>query len=147
MKSTFYVSSGVILAVLIASIASIPSAFASNNAYDSGYGHGCDDAGISDPNDRYINQPERGPSFHTGAFMDGYNAGIGSCSGSGNDNDENDNNGNDNDNDGGSSSDDDIIDKACDAIRENPGAAEGILSMLGLPGVGTVAQLGCSLGN
>jgi hypothetical protein len=29
--------------------------------YESGYDHGCDDADISDPDDRYINQPERGP--------------------------------------------------------------------------------------
>lgn len=34
-------------------------------AYDSGYDHGCDDAGISNLGDRYINQPEKGPSFHT----------------------------------------------------------------------------------
>jgi hypothetical protein len=25
--------------------------------YESGYNHGCDDADISDPDDRYINQP------------------------------------------------------------------------------------------
>jgi hypothetical protein len=31
--------------------------------YESGYDHGCDDADISDPDDRYINQPEKGPSF------------------------------------------------------------------------------------
>lgn len=52
--------------MLIASIPSISSAFASSDAYDSGSDHGCDDAGISDPDDRYINQPEKGPSFHTG---------------------------------------------------------------------------------
>jgi hypothetical protein len=33
--------------------------------YDSGYDHGCDDADISDSDNRYINQPEKGPSFHT----------------------------------------------------------------------------------
>ena len=33
---------------------------------DSGFNHGCDDAEISNPDDRYINQPEKGPSFHTG---------------------------------------------------------------------------------
>jgi hypothetical protein len=55
--------------------------YASNSAYDSGYDHGCDDAGISNPSDRYINQPEKGPSFHTGEFMQGYNAGFNSCSG------------------------------------------------------------------
>jgi hypothetical protein len=33
--------------------------------YASGYDHGCDDADISDRDNRYINQPEKGPSFHT----------------------------------------------------------------------------------
>jgi hypothetical protein len=32
-------------------------------------------------NDRYINQPERGPSFHTDEFMRGYNSGYNVCSG------------------------------------------------------------------
>ena len=50
--------------------------------YDSGYDHGCDDAGRSEP-DKYINQPEKGPSFHTNAFMDGYYAGLNACSGGG----------------------------------------------------------------
>ncbi len=53
--------------------------------YDSGYDHGCDDAGISDSSDRYINQPEKGSSYHTSEFMDGYNSGFSSCSSSNND--------------------------------------------------------------
>ena len=57
------------------------STYASSDAYDSGYDHGCDDVGISDPDDRYINQPEKGPSFHTGTFMRGYNDGFDACSG------------------------------------------------------------------
>jgi hypothetical protein len=56
------------------------STYASSDAYDSGYDHGCDDVGISDPDDRYINQPEKGPSFHTGTFMRGYNDGFDACS-------------------------------------------------------------------
>ncbi|MGH9979183.1 MAG: hypothetical protein ACRD8Z_25620, partial [Nitrososphaeraceae archaeon] len=56
------------------------SIYASSDAYDSGYGHGCDDAGISDPDDRYINQPEKGPAFLTGTFMRGYNDGFDACS-------------------------------------------------------------------
>ncbi len=47
--------------------------------YDSGFDHGCDDAGISDPSDRYINQDEKGPSYHTGEFMSGYYEGFDSC--------------------------------------------------------------------
>ena len=38
--------------------------------------------GISDVSDRYINQPEKGPSFHTNEFMRGYNDGYDDCSGS-----------------------------------------------------------------
>lgn len=61
---------------------SIPgSAMASSKSpYDSGYDHGCDDATISDPSERYINQPEKGPSFHTSEFMDGYYSGVENCS-------------------------------------------------------------------
>ena len=61
----------------------------SNSPYESGRDHGCDDAAISDVDDRYINQPEKGPSFHTNEFMIGYHAGYNACSGSedGNDND------------------------------------------------------------
>ncbi|TVP40223.1 hypothetical protein [Candidatus Nitrosocosmicus arcticus] len=53
--------------------------------YDSGYNHGCDDAEISSPSDRHINQDERGPSLHTADFMTGYNSGVTACSSSGND--------------------------------------------------------------
>jgi hypothetical protein len=59
------------------------SALASSGSpYDSGYNHGCDDARISDYSDRYINQDEKGPSFHTPEFMNGYNAGVSACSSS-----------------------------------------------------------------
>jgi hypothetical protein len=47
--------------------------------YESGYGHGCDDADLS-PSDRYINEPGKGPSYHTDEFMDGYDAGFDDCS-------------------------------------------------------------------
>ena len=52
----------------------------SKSPYDSGYDHGCDDAGISDPSDRYINEPGKGPNFHTDEFMQRYNAGYNACS-------------------------------------------------------------------
>jgi hypothetical protein len=65
------------LAVLLA----IPlvSVFAAK-PYDSGFMHGCSDAKISDPADRYINQPKQGPSFHTSKFMEGYNGAFDDCS-------------------------------------------------------------------
>lgn len=47
--------------------------------YDSGYDHGCDDADIPNPARQYINQPEKGPSFHSDEFMEGYNDGYGDC--------------------------------------------------------------------
>jgi hypothetical protein len=51
----------------------------SQSPYESGYDHGCDDAKINDPNEHYINQPEKGPDFHTDEFMDGYYRGFDSC--------------------------------------------------------------------
>jgi hypothetical protein len=48
--------------------------------FESGYGHGCNDAGITDFSDRYINQPGKGPSFHTEEFMRGYDTGYNACS-------------------------------------------------------------------
>ena len=50
-----------------------------SSPYDSGYNHGCNDARISDPSDRYINQPEKGASFHTDMFMQGYYDGFDAC--------------------------------------------------------------------
>jgi hypothetical protein len=52
---------------------------ASNLPYRSGYNHGCSDAKISDPSKRYINQPGKGPDYHTTEFMRGYNDGFDSC--------------------------------------------------------------------
>ena len=56
-------------------------------AHTSGYNHGCSDAQISDPSVRYINQPEKGPGFHSEAFMQAYNEGFDACSGNSNGND------------------------------------------------------------
>jgi hypothetical protein len=50
------------------------------SGHDSGYNHGCDDAKVADPSQRYINQPEKGPNFHSDAFMQGYKSGFSSCS-------------------------------------------------------------------
>ena len=67
----------------------------SDSPYKSGYDHGCDDASISDPSERYINQPEKGPSFHTEEFMSGYYDGFNACSdGAGDADAENDADGN-----------------------------------------------------
>lgn len=80
--------------VIVASLTlfSNPLFVNSTTPYDSGYEHGCDDAYISDPSDRYINQREKGPSYHTEEFMDGYYQGFDDCA-------KNSDRENDNDND------------------------------------------------
>lgn len=44
--------------------------------------------------DRYINQPEKGPNFHTNEFMRGYNDGYDACSNTSNPRPSNQGNGN-----------------------------------------------------
>jgi hypothetical protein len=70
---------------MISVVASGSYGYASSDAYDSGYDHGCDDAGISDRSERYYNQPEKGPAFHTENFNRGYNDGFDACSSRGSD--------------------------------------------------------------
>lgn len=65
-----------------------------SSPYQSGYDNGCDDAGRSESN-KYINQPEKGPSFHTEEFMSGYYDGLNSCGGSSSDESPRDNGGQD----------------------------------------------------
>ena len=72
-----------------------------DDRYDSGYDYGCDDAFISDRNDRYLNQPGKGPDYHTDDFMDGYYDGFRICAVNVFDNggDDDDNNNDDDDGD------------------------------------------------
>ena len=51
-----------------------------NLPYKSGYNHGCSDAKISNPDNRYINQPGKGANYHTTEFLRGYNDGFETCS-------------------------------------------------------------------
>ena len=51
-----------------------------NLPYKSGYNHGCSDAKISNPDNRYINQPGKGANYHTFEFLRGYNDGFETCS-------------------------------------------------------------------
>jgi hypothetical protein len=73
----------VFLVLILFVVASGSYGYATSDVYDSGYDHGCDDAGISDHSNRYYNQPEKGPSFHTEAFNSGYEDGLNACSGGG----------------------------------------------------------------
>lgn len=54
-----------VLSIVIVILMSVwsPSTYASRDSYDTGYDHGCDDAEISDPSDRYINHPGKGRMF------------------------------------------------------------------------------------
>jgi hypothetical protein len=72
-----------LLAILCFSIiSSSSSGYGKSDVYNSGYEHGCNDAGISDKASRYINQPEAGPSLNSDEFMHGYNDGFDACSSS-----------------------------------------------------------------
>ena len=123
-------------------------------AHTSGYNHGCSDAQISNPSDRYINQPEKGSSFHSDAFMQAYNEGFGACSGGSNGNDDSDSSGDSNSNsnhnsdqssNSGSGSHSSMVDKGCNLINKHPGAATLLGHALGLGPLGTLAQGYCGL--
>ena len=65
---------------MLALLVTIPmSQLAGASPYSAGYDHGCDDAKISNADDRYINQPDKGPNEHTSEFMSAYNAGFSAC--------------------------------------------------------------------
>ena len=77
-----FIMVGYILSICVVGVHSMFVVFASESSpYDSGYDHGCDDARISDPDDRDINKDGKGPSNHTDEFMNGYNNGYNNCSG------------------------------------------------------------------
>jgi hypothetical protein len=68
----------IICALTVLQPLSLVSVYA-QSPYDSGFDHGCSDAKISNPDNRYINQPGKDPAYHTGSFMNGYNDGFDSC--------------------------------------------------------------------
>ena len=45
---------------------------AKETPFQDGYGHGCADSKLT-LSERYIDQPSKGPQFHTQEFMTGYN--------------------------------------------------------------------------
>jgi hypothetical protein len=79
-RTQYIVFGSIVFLCMILAVSTGSSSYASRDAYNSGYVHGCYDAGISDPDDRYINRPGKGPSFHTISFMNGYNDGFYLCS-------------------------------------------------------------------
>jgi hypothetical protein len=55
--------------VTLQTVPNVSVAYASESSpYDSGYDHGCDDAGLRE-SEKYINQDEKGPAFHTQEFL------------------------------------------------------------------------------
>ena len=108
-----------------------------SSAYESGRDHGCDDARLN-PSDRYINEPGKGPSFHTNEFMSGYNDGLSSCGGSGSNESPRD--------DGGQNgrSRGDLIEDLCNFADSNRAAAAGIALLLGYPGLDAAVRGLCT---
>ena len=126
------------LLVVIPTIPSVPLAHGSS-PYDSGYNHGCDDAGLS-ASDRYINEEGKGPSFHTDEFMSGYNDGFQSCGGSSSGGDDSDSGSDD------SGSRSDVIRDFCSALnRGDYVAAEGILAYFSYGSVSLAARALCGI--
>lgn len=82
LNSDYRIKILIVFSIIVISMSPISYFFFVNSItpYDLGYDHGCDDARISDSSERYINQPEKGPSYHTSEFMDGYNRGLDVCS-------------------------------------------------------------------
>lgn len=118
-----------------------------SSPYDSGYDHGCDDAGISDSSDRYINQPEKGPSYHTDEFMSGYYAGVAACSGNSSDVPESRNLGTQQplQNDNTSPPAFDLV-QFCNEVRNGDYiAAEALLHLAGLSAIDAGVRGGCQV--
>ena len=113
--------------------------------YDSGYDHGCDDASISDPSSKYINQDEKGPSYHTGEFMSGYYAGVNACSGSSSYESEPRTSQQPFQNDNSSPSTFDLV-QFCNEVKNGDYiAAEGILHLAGLSAIDAGVRGGCQV--
>jgi|ERR1051325_5737632 hypothetical protein len=79
MKTGFVITASLIV-ISAVYLGIFHNAIAKETPYQAGYDHGCDDAKVSKADARYINQPDKGPSFHTQEFMSGYNAGFSACS-------------------------------------------------------------------
>ena len=76
-KTFYYLNIPIILVAILIQLGQYTYAI---SGYDSGYNHGCDDAKVADPSERYINQPGKGANFHSDPFMQGYKSGFNSCS-------------------------------------------------------------------
>ena len=99
-------------------VSSEPINASSKSPYESEYDHGSDDSELK-AEDRYINEPGKGASFHTDEFMDGYRTGYQECK-EGNSNDsEND--------DGPSNTGNDCFNEGYNDGRDNPFSLDTVL--------------------
>ena len=78
MKTGFVIAATLII-IFTDSLGVIHNAIAKETPYQAGYDHGCSDAKLTF-SARYINQPGKGPQFHTQEFMSGYRVGFNVCS-------------------------------------------------------------------
>jgi hypothetical protein len=70
----------VLIIVAVASLGTMQGVISKKGTlFQAGYDHGCNDVKVMF-SARYINQPAKGPSFHTQEFMSGYDAGFSACS-------------------------------------------------------------------
>jgi hypothetical protein len=79
MKTGFVIITAALIIISAASLGTIHNAMAKGTPWQAGYDHGCSDAQLPF-SARYINQPGKGPQFHTQEFMSGYNAAFSGCS-------------------------------------------------------------------
>ena len=79
MKNRLAIAGAVLIIVTAASLGIMQGVMAKKGTpFQAGYDHGCNDAKVTF-SARYINQPDKGPSFHTQEFMSGYRAGFSAC--------------------------------------------------------------------
>jgi hypothetical protein len=77
-KFAFTITFLTLFVVAVSGVSLEPASASSKSPYESGYDHGCDDSELK-AEDRYINEPGKGASFHTDEFMDGYRTGYQEC--------------------------------------------------------------------
>jgi hypothetical protein len=108
-----------------------PISASSKSTYESGYDHGCDDSELK-AEDRYINEPGKGASFHTDEFMDGYRSGYQECK-------EDSSNDSENDDDSSSGVNSDCFKEGYNDGRDNPFSLEKYRNCGGSIGAGNNA--------
>jgi hypothetical protein len=80
MKSELSIAVVALILMAVGSLCTMQGVMAKKGTpFQAGYNHGCNDAKVTS-SARYINQPGKGPNFHTQEFMNGYDRGFSTCS-------------------------------------------------------------------